>query len=148
LECYLDWERTPYDLVKRKPIYLPDFYYDEMIAMYEALFGENNVCVLRYEDMLGLPEKYFSQLGSFIQTNCYEIADRNMSIKANAGQTSEVVRLGRAKNLTAMLTTYYPSLASIIDEIKFIEDINATIMPSDLRTKLEAYFKGSSYGYY
>lgn len=148
LEHYLDWERTPYDLVKRKPIYLPDFYYDEMIGLYEALFGAKNVCVLRYEDMMGSPEQYFSELGSFIQTNCSEIAGRNLSVKANAGQTSDAVRRGRAKNLTAMLRAHYPSLDSIADERKVIGDIDGTIMPGDLRTRLKTYFNGRCHGYY
>jgi len=62
---YIDTERTPFFIGKRKRIYLPDYYYTEMIENYNSLFGEKNVCVLKYEMLTMNPRQFISELSDF-----------------------------------------------------------------------------------
>jgi hypothetical protein len=148
LEQYLDWERTPYDLVKRRPIYLPDFFYNEMIGLYQNLFDPKNVCVLRYEDMVHAPDEYFARLSSFVGVACNSAALQKLSEKANAGASDDAVRRQKARNLMKLLGEHYPIMAASVAEADILVDISTAIVPGNLRSRLETFFKGKCYGYY
>jgi len=145
LEKYLDWERTPYDLFKRKPIYLPDFFYNENIKYYQNLFGKENVLILRYEDMKNNPDSYFTSLSTFLNINI----DHNLfklNKKTNESNRDDIAML-KLKNMKSFLSD---NIDCDFSEINISEkcSFTDTIMPDKLRIKLEKYFEGKCYGYY
>ncbi len=55
----IDFGRSPMVHYKRRPVYLPDLYYNEVIALYQKLFSKDQVLVTRYEDVVGDYESLF-----------------------------------------------------------------------------------------
>jgi hypothetical protein len=148
LEDYLDWSRTPYDLVKRKPIFLPDFFYNEMIELYRDLFGAHNVCTLRYEDMVSSPDDYFYSMHSFLGLEGHQFFVPSLDQKKNAGAENPLVRIDRAKNAYEILQTRYPNVLSLVGVDDFLSDIEEEIVSDTLRSRFQSYFQGKCYGYY
>lgn len=148
LEEYLDWSRTPFDLVKRKPIYLPDFFYDEMINLYERLFKEQNVCVLRYEDMLENPKHFFSELDAFMGGDSLKIYNSLLYKKENVSKSNDEIQMARAKNFIQFLKTHYPGVIQKIQKNDIQNKIDIELMPERLEQLLRDYFKDRAYGYY
>jgi hypothetical protein len=148
LEAYLDWSRTPFDLVKRSPLYLPDFFYDEMIALYCELFGAHNVCILRYEDMINSPSLYFSALSSFLRVSFPSEMAPHMQTRLNAGAQDQVTRLERSRNIRRYLSSHYPAVSLGLGDTDFLTNIEEEIVSPELRKKLERYFSGKCFGYY
>lgn len=148
LDAYLDWSRTPFDLVKRRPLYLPDFFYDEMVGLYRELFGKGNVCILRYEDMIGSAPSYFSALGSFLRIPFPAEALLHIHTRLNAGEGDEVTRLERGRNMHRFLSAHYPAVSAAVVDADFLKDIEKEIVSPELRAKLREYFSGKCCGYY
>ncbi len=48
----IDFYPRPHVYYKRKPIYLPDYFYDEVIHCYEEYFGTKNIKVSKYEELV------------------------------------------------------------------------------------------------
>jgi hypothetical protein len=151
IESWLDWRRTPYVLHKRKTIYLPDFFFDEAIHLYEELFGPKNVCVLKYEDMRSSREVYFSRLFEFLGVDD-ELPSAAFLARMVNESPKEVESLEKLKrmNLGRFLQTHFPDLS--ITEAENPEKGGRTrdmlTGDTDLRNRLVEYFKGRSYGYY
>ena len=62
----IDWNRTPMVIGKRKSIYLPDFYADELVDLYCELFGSNNVLVLEYNEFAEDINRFIVRISDFI----------------------------------------------------------------------------------
>ncbi len=63
----LDFNRSPLMFYKRKPIYLPDLFYTEQIEWLNKRFGEENILILKYENMVKKPLHFFSDLANFME---------------------------------------------------------------------------------
>lgn len=147
LESYLDWQRTPFDLLKRKPIYLPDFFYDETIELYQRLFGSNNVCILRYEDLTNNPGEYFQILAKFLSTH-FENIEEKITIKVNEGLPISELKVKKVENFMNFINKNFPHLASKIQISDFDRDVNSEIIDDKLKENLQKYFRGKCAGYY
>ena len=66
LEESIDWDRRPLVSYKRRPIYLPDFFYNETINIYNQLFTSPKVLILTYEELKMSPQNFLKKIGSFI----------------------------------------------------------------------------------
>ncbi len=146
LEKCIDYDRTPMVFYKRKPIYLPDYYYDEIIEVYQELFGKENICILKYEDMVNCPDKYFTDLSNFLGVNL-NINEIKMKLnnRLNTSPKDEGINKLRAQNIWRLLKNQFPN--SNIDLKDIVVD-DAPLMADDLRQKLIAHLKGKCYGYY
>jgi hypothetical protein len=144
---YLDWERTPFDLLKRKPIYLPDFYFNENIDYYQELFGFDNVCLLKYEDMNKDPFSFFEKLGDFLGIHFYGI-DEKLKVKLNEGIAEVDLKMKKVTNFKEYLQLHFPNIFDTIKEVDFVKDFGSTIIDRELEEKLKEYFRGKCYGYY
>lgn len=150
IEDWLDWGRTPFVLHKRKTIYLPDFFFDEAISYYGELFGKDNVCILKMEDMKNDREIFFGNLYRFLGVKSSFPDNNQLSTKVN--QSSNIV-----PNISEMRWENF--LSRVKKDIpKLYEELNGAAgskyflggseMPASLRTRLEGYFKGKTFGYY
>lgn len=62
----MGWNETPYVFYKQKPIFLGDYYYNDLVQAYRRYYSEDRMLVLRYEEMVESPEAFFFKLTSFI----------------------------------------------------------------------------------
>jgi hypothetical protein len=147
VKSYLDWRRTPFDLFKRKPIYLPDFFYDEIIESYQKLFGINNLCILRYEDLINNPAAYFQKLGEFVNTH-FEDIEEKIKIKVNEGLSISELKFKKTMNFKNFLNTHFPHLSLKVQVDDLAKDVGAEIIDDELRGTLKQYFRGKCAGYY
>lgn len=151
IEHWLDWQRTPYVMHKRKTIYLPDFLFDESITLYRDLFGSENVCVLKYEDMQSNNGIYFSELFKFLGVKNDIPSETLLSKKINESPTeSESLEILRYKNLNSFLQKHHLRLQLSEDFRSMpVEGLqNSSELDNHLRHRLIDYFKGKVYGYY
>lgn len=147
LEESIDWKRTPMVFFKRKPIYLPDFYYDEIISSYRDLVGEENLCVLRYEDMLSNPENFFSQLGDFVGGIKFDIDSIKKELKTKVNKSPENADINklRAKNIYMKMKQLFPESKVGIEDIVYDD---TPVIGEKLRSRLEEKLRGKCFGYY
>ena len=74
------------------------FFYDETIMLYKQLFGNENVLVLKYEDMLDDSKKYFSDLSNFINVDVdYNLYDLNKKVNKSATENVASMKLSNFK---------------------------------------------------
>jgi hypothetical protein len=150
LEECLDWSRTPYDLMKRRPIYLPDLFFGEMVGLYQRLFGANRVQVLRYERLKSDPSGFVNQLVEFV--GCTVDSQSVMhaaAVRANASAPDEVVQRARARNAFRLMQDAFPRGAAAIDQVALEADaLRNPVMDGALRLRLIGYFKGRCHGYF
>lgn len=151
VEHRLDWKRTPYVMDKRRAIYLPDFFFDESICLYKDLFGPENVCVLKYEDMRSNRSIYFVRLFEFLG-----IAPNIPLVDLLAEKVNEspkaVASLERLKqeNFNRFLLNHFQNLPirrAVYPE-KSESKPGRTGIDGKLRKRLQDYFKGKTHGYY
>jgi hypothetical protein len=151
VEDWLDWDRTPFVLHKRKTIYLPDFYFDEAIDHYRKLFGNEHVCVLKMEDMVHNKENFFNDLHTFLNVDFSVPDDRMLSLKINESrQIASEIGPMKWSNFIASTELAFPSLCKELQgasSSKYLSQ-NEEEMSELLRKNLEEYFAGKCYGYY
>lgn len=148
LENMIDWgdSRTPYVFYKRTPVYIPDYYYDEIIELYKDIFGEDNVCVLKYEDIKVHPEIYFSQLFDFLGIKMnFNLINEVLKKQVNVSPSLKNVNKIRQRNIYLDILNNFPSSKIKEEDIK---DINQVIISTELEEKIKYYLKGKCYGYY
>ena len=152
LEDSIEWKRTPFIFYKKKPVFLPDLFYDETINIYESLFGSENLCILKFEDMANDSQRYFKRLGSFMNID-FDLDEIKNSLKKklnysiNSNNRDGLVNL-KAKNLTDMLAQNFPLLMEKITEDDILNSINRELINEDTKKRLEEYFTGKCYNYY
>lgn len=146
LEESIDWTRTPMVYYKRKLIYLPDFYYNEIIDIYNDLFGESNVCILKYEDMNNNPDKFFKELSVFMDIRLdIEDIKKKLQIKVNSSPNENSVDSIRAKNLFNNLLSEFPDSNIKLEDIKITQN---ELMSDELKQQIIENIKGKCFGYY
>lgn len=65
----VDYECRPHVFYKRKPIYLPDYFFSDVYDTYVDAFGVKNVLALKYEDFSSNKAQYFRELSTFLTVN-------------------------------------------------------------------------------
>ena len=145
LKEYLDWGRTPFVLIKRPPIYLPDFFYDESIEHYKELFGSYNVCVLKYEDLVQNATRFFAQLSEFLGVAFSNIP---FNTKLNVSIDESKIKKFKINAAKKYLKKYFPNLNKKISRSYIERDMSTEIIDKKLEEKLKKYFSGKCYGYY
>lgn len=100
LESYLDFgeKRSPFSLEKRKPFYLPDLYFDEVIGRYQNLFGKRKVLVMRYEDFVSSPTSFGSVLSDFIGIDFPDFSTK-AELTYLASKSTAEIEIRRLENL-------------------------------------------------
>lgn len=142
----IEYKRTPMVFFKRKPIYLADFYYNEIINFYHNLFGNENVCVLKYEDMKDSPDYFFQTLSTFMETP-FDIPKIKQSLneKINSSPKDNSIDTLRALTLYKKLKSEFPKSNINLNDI-VIE--NKPIISDNLKDKIINALKGKCYDYY
>lgn len=104
LENYIDFgeRRTPFSLEKRAPFYLPDLFYDEIVAHYREQFGHDRVLVLRYEDFLNTPLLYLEKLADFVGLEIPSVADK-LQQKMLSSKNGEILENIRENNIKKII---------------------------------------------
>jgi hypothetical protein len=144
---YFDYKRTPLVIGKRKSIYLPDFYYKDIMDIYVKIFGKENLCIIRYEDMLENSEELFSILCLFLGKKIpFDLSKLKKFINQSPKETK--IRKKRAQNIFKYINKNFPKTASKISVDDFMQDIPTNIMTADTESKLKRYFEGKTLGYY
>lgn len=146
IEEYLDWKRTPFALQKRRPIYLPDLFYEEVIDYYYELFGSHNVCVLKYEDFVNEPNDFMARLGSFIGVNFGDVSEVAEE-KLREGMPKNLIKTKRIENLRKYISKSFPNIAKNIVADLESNDSEEIISP-ELAERLKKYFKGKCSMYF
>lgn len=145
-EDLIDFNRIPMVFYKRKPIYLADFYYDEIIDVYKSLFGIENVCVLKFEDMIKNSNRYFTILGDFIDIDIdLEVIKNKLKKKVNSSVDESCINTIRKKNLLELILYISPSLKK---EINILDIEDEVVLSDRLEKKLINELKGKCFGYY
>ena len=152
IDHWLDWERTPFVINKRKAIYLPDFFFDEAIAHYRQLFGKDNVCVLRMEDMRDDSGRFFQKLNGFLGVNHPSPSKALLSVKRNQSSSENGLRQRKFETFVEYMKTHFSDFYQLVkDEAAgYAESIggNSDDIPPDLYQQLQEFFKGRCYGYH
>lgn len=138
----IDFGRSPMVHYKRKPVYLPDLFYDEVISLYEKLFSKNHVLVTRYEEMVGDYKSIFKSfsegLGLSIEPFDFLGAKVNRSIDDTRLLTSI------EKNMIQSYVRYGVKITPENIEALQIEDFKV----GSLKEEILAEIRGKCYGYY
>ena len=79
----IGWNETPFVFYKQKPIFLGDYYYNDLIQAYRRYYAKERMLVLRYEEMVESFPVFLSKLARFIGT------DEDLSPFLNQLQTKE-----------------------------------------------------------
>ena len=149
LDACLDWGRTPFVIGKRNSIYLPDFFFGETISLYNDLFANENVCVLKYEDLLTNFNAFFGKLSSFMKiTFDREQIEESLKVRINKSVDTKEIAVCRNRNLRVFLSRHFPALASEILPVDILADVSNKIISQRLESELVEYFKGKTAGYY
>lgn len=150
IDNWLDWGRTPFVLHKRKTIYIPDFFFDETIKHYIELFGQENVCVLKMEDMSNEKNIFFEKLYQFLNIKAEPPIAALLATKVN--KSNDVVPNAsemKWNNFMIKLQSSYPILHEELARAPFNKYSNKeVVMPENVKRKLELAFKGKTNGYY
>jgi len=147
LDNYLEFGRRPRDIVYRKPIYVADYIYDDMIELYNELF-KSNVLVLKYEDMVAKYESFIAELSNFLNVDL-EIRNAKSKDKINVGNNTAFIQKMRIENL-------YKELSALCNlDVKtgitrhYIEKfINEAFINDTIRSEIILFLAGRCHGYY
>lgn len=149
-EASIDWMDPPFVFYKRKPIYLPDYRYDEHIAAYERVFGHERVCVLRYEELEARPERFWASLSAFAGVRLEPregedvSGDTALEEAINASPEPASVSSLRLANLRSAAGRAFPGARVTTGEGLPGEEP----IPDELRDRLIAALAGRCGGYY
>lgn len=145
-EC-IDWHRTPFVFYKRRPIYLADYYYDELISHYSERFG-GRVHVLRFEDLMTRPDHFCQQLSFALGVHVDgQRVRRLLRAPENVGVPDHQVPRLRLDNALA-------SVAAVIGEpapealVARPATVSGVGLSAELRQRLETALAGRCAGYY
>ncbi|HVS62752.1 MAG TPA: sulfotransferase [Thermoanaerobaculia bacterium] len=145
-EALIDWKEPPFVFYKRKPIYLPDYYYDEIVGAYRRLFGEGRVCVLRYETMRHDPDAFWTSLSDFAGVSLRADPKGKVAAPArNAAPAEDTMDELRRENLSRVVREAFPRASLHLPP----ESAAETPPISDaLRERLIDRLRGRCGGYY
>ncbi len=147
-EDYLDWSRTPFALPKRKPIFLPDYFYDEVLDYYHRLFSEPDVLVVKYEELVASPTCFMERVGAFLGVLFEDVEARALT-KVLEGLPAESVAARRKENMAAFLGRFYEDGAEVgaglVDERIIGRE---RVITQDARDRLDAFFAPRCSAYY
>jgi hypothetical protein len=135
-ENSIDFKRTPYACFKRKSIYLPDYYYTEIVDTYFKKFGKENILVLRYEDFKKDKSSYLKYITDFIKVTPIKIDTEIVNSSPKIGETEKL----RIENIEDMLKDNFRT------EVKL--DVKYKSVPEEFMQLLIQKLKGKSLGYY
>jgi hypothetical protein len=143
----IDMTETPMVLYKRRPIYLPDFYYSDIIREYQKAFGSENVLVLKYEEIKQETDKFFGKLGDFINVDIdMDMVRSAMEKKVNITKPESVAK-ARGENMHKLIKENFPDAACQCSAGDFVSE-GADVLDEDLKEEIISRLKGRCWGYY
>lgn len=147
-EDYLDFgeRRTPFALEKRPPFYLPDFFYDETVPLYQNLLGDHRVLVLRYEDFTSDPPTFEKRLSEFTEMDLPDLTERSKE-KVLASKSDQVVAQLRMENLRKLLERYTGKEIPVA-MAKCFDPVDRPLMKDETRRALLKLFAAHCSDYY
>ncbi len=149
LEECISWRRTPFVFYKRKPIYIAHFFYNETIEIYNKLFGADNVCILKYEDIQKNLFQFFQSMGSFMDIQFdSELIKEKQKFRINSSMPEQQISMQRYKNICEYFQRNFSVYREIMKYEEFAHNLEQDIIPSDLNERLEKAFSGKCYDYY
>lgn len=144
LENCIDWKRTPMVFYKRKPIYIADFYYNEIINLYIKFFGKENLLILQYEDLMNNNKKFFLNLSKYLNVDINATNLKNhLQRKLNKSPLNKDIDKLRIENIQNKIYTDFKTF-----EGEIIPKDNTQIMDQELKNKIIEAVKGKCYNYY
>lgn len=148
VDC-LDWNRAPMAFFKRRPIHVPDFYFSESVAAFEAALEPDRVHVLRYEALRRDPAAFLAEMTerTGIRVGA-DVANDIGRLRVNASPRKENLAALRRENLVRHLGVAAGGLGlDVRIRVEDHEDDEGSLTP-ELRDALVASFSGKTLGYY
>ncbi len=149
LKNMIDWKELPFVDYKRKPVQIGDFQYDTLVDSYRSLFGDEQVCVLRLEDMKSTPQSFWGQLSDFTRIG---FGAREMALSeettVNASPSHDSIGQLRWENFRRSLGELQSGFQSVFDDSKGAAWKHEEILPSTLKEKLLDALRGRCGQYY
>lgn len=147
-ESYLEWSSFPRDLVKRRRMLISDFFYSDMIDLYAKEFGEENVLVLKLEDLEWKPRKFLAELSGFLRAPSIAEMFDEVSTRENVGIRPDEIPPYRRVALLRFLKDVSPNFSETVSESDLGQDFDEEILTSRLRERLVQMLEGRTFGYY
>ena len=138
--------RRTFDQVRKKTLYLPDFFIEETIETLSALFGPNKIKIYRYEDIFSDPLNFIIDFTGFTSTSFDNLSVGIFKEKKNGSGSFGKVIAKRQQN-------FYEHVSNLVDKPNKLGNLKLKYYGQEFLTKsdrkfLEQYFSGKTLGYY
>lgn len=108
----VEFRRTPYVFYKAKPVFLPDFYYDEQIKFLKKNFSK--VLIIKFENLIKSNKKELKKITKLLEYDLNKI-DIDLSIKINSSLSEasskyilpKLLELKIRKQLRSKISQYF-----------------------------------------
>lgn len=108
IDHYLDYTSRPFDLVRRKRLYLYDFVYPLVIEKLIQEFGSQNTLVIKYECLVKEPQKFVGTILRYLGVEETLELDYSLTNKSNENISVE-------PQIVNGLRSFYDSIFSYTD---------------------------------
>lgn len=129
---------------RNPPIYLRDFFYDEVIQLYEDLF--DRVFILKYEDFCENKTKFLDDLSEFLGVSCPDVSDKYDKI-VNPNIFDVELEKTRAMNLISIAEREFgDSMKSILEQSmnNLLNESNKFVVDKKIIQHLRDIFRDTS----
>jgi len=141
IDEYLDWERTPMVIGKRKSIYLPDFFFIESLDLYKKLFGDANVLLLEYEELEIKPINFIGKIEEFMGIE-FNLNNKVFEKKENSSRFDATLRDKLRSNLEIKIANCISNRSNLLNR----STVENSLVEDELIEKLKCYFREKANG--
>jgi len=130
---------------KNPPLHLPDYYFDEIIALYRNLFQD--VLVLRYEDFCADKTHFLQNICDYIGVESIDLSG-SYDERVNENIAKEEVETQRIRNLIAFVEKEFDT--NVSQKVKqALDGVKGDVftIEDEVREKLRRFFHGTSIDY-
>lgn len=129
-------------------IYMPYFLYDNIVSEYKRLFGESNVLVLLFEEMIFDSCNYFNRITNYLDVDPFDVTD-----KRPINEGSNINSILKWKRLANSIMSTRSNPDQIIPEIptgllslanKFKSKSISGVFDPDIEGLIDGYFRISN----
>lgn len=129
---------------RNPPIYLRDFFYDEVIQLYEDLF--DRVFILKYEDFCENKTNFLDDLSEFLGVSCPDVSDKYDKI-VNPDISDDELEKSRMMNLISSAEREFGGSMKLILEQNMnnlLNERNKIVVDKKIIQHLHDIFRGTS----